>query len=421
MKKIFHRLCFSIGWMTVGVLVLYGSPVQAETAVSQTITELEQIALTHHPVLLAKQQRITSLNGQWIQEGLAPNPEIGYAAEEITSGNMGKQGVEFSQEIVTRQKLAHAQEVVCREIEVAKESLKIAEWKVRTDVRVAAFAFLVADRKNTLHQELVQINESIYQMTESLYGKGEVTKLDLLNMGMELEKSRTELVSAQNDREAAWKELACVLGTPDMAPVTITDSLECQPHLLPWEDFAQVLLETSPEIARAQAAIQQAQKKLELENARNSSNITVGGGVMYNTESHATQVGLGVSVPLRIRDRNQGNIASARSEVLAAHQEYERILLSVQQRLADVYRRYASACENLQKYRDKILPKAKESLQLARSGYEHGELNYLDLLNSQQTFAGMYLLYLDNLEEYWTYKTILEGKLLTGCLEDGLE
>lgn len=421
MKNLLHRLGCSACWTTLGVLVFYGMTTQAATTVSQTIAELEQIALTHHPVLLAKQQRITSLNGQWIQEGLAPNPEIGYAAEEITSGNMGKQGIEFSQEIVTRQKLTHAQEVVCREMEVARESLRMAEWKVRTDVRVAAFAFLVADKKNALHEELVQINENICQMTESLYSKGEVTKLDLLNMGMELEKSRTELVTARNDREAAWRELACVSGIPDRTPITITDSLECQPHLLPWDDFAQTLLETSPEIARAQATIQQAQKKLELENARNSSNFTVGGGVMYNTESHATQVGLGVSVPLRIRDRNQGNIAFARSEVLAAHQEYDRILLNVQQRLAEVYRRYASACENLQKYRDNILPQAKESLQLARSGYEHGELNYLDLLNSQQTFAGMYLLYLENLQEYWTYKTILEGKLLTGCLEDGLD
>lgn len=47
---------------------------------------------------------------------------------------------------------------------------------------------------------------------------------------------------------------------------------------------------------------------------------------------------------------------------------------------------------------DKILPKAKESLELIRKGYKEGEFNYIDLLDAQRTWAETRISYIESLK-----------------------
>ncbi|MDO4570102.1 MAG: TolC family protein [Planctomycetia bacterium] len=399
-------------------LVQPSNTTQPPAAPQSSIAELEALALANHPAIQAYEQKIQALNGIWLQEGLGPNPEIEYSGEDMSSGSAGSQGIHFSQEIVTGGKLARAQDVVCHEIQTMKHAREVVVFRVKTDVRVAAFAYIAAQRKMALMQDIVKTNEQIYSLTKSLYESGSTNRLDLLNVSMEMEKSKRELTNLGSDLEAAWRNLACVVGDPNLSPAWLADSLDCTPQVDSWGYYQNILEQTSPEIARAQAQVAQAKKKLELECAKNSSNFTISGGVAYAAEEHRTEASVGVSIPLRIRDRNQGNIAAARSEIVAAQKDYERTLLEVRQRLADTYNNFKKAAEDVTHYRTYLLPQARESLELAQKGYQQGELTYLDWLNAQQNYTELNIAYLERMCDYWTFKSLLEGKLLSGGLED---
>jgi len=125
-----------------------------------------------------------------------------------------------------------------------------------------------------------------------------------------------------------------------------------------------------------------------------------------------------LSVPLRIRDRNQGNISAARSEAIQAQKELERVALGIRHRLAEVYAEYAKADENLELYRTSLLPEAEEMLKLAAVAYENQESSMLDLVHAQRVYRETSIEYYDALCEYWKSLTLLEGKLLSGGLED---
>src|SRR5687767_13725701 len=57
-----------------------------------TLVEVEQLALAYHPAVREAAGQRRAAQGNWIQVGLRPNPEIGYSGEEI--GNEGSAGMQ---------------------------------------------------------------------------------------------------------------------------------------------------------------------------------------------------------------------------------------------------------------------------------------------------------------------------------------
>jgi cobalt-zinc-cadmium efflux system outer membrane protein len=125
-------------------------------------------------------------------------------------------------------------------------------------------------------------------------------------------------------------------------------------------------------------------------------------------------------VPLPIFNRNQGAIAQACGELAAAQAALERRELALEQRLADAMRDYATARERAVKYAKNVLPTARETLTLMNAGYQQGELDYLQVLTIQQTYAQQNLSYLNDLETAWKKWAEIDG-LLVGTLPVGDE
>jgi outer membrane protein, heavy metal efflux system len=124
-----------------------------------------------------------------------------------------------------------------------------------------------------------------------------------------------------------------------------------------------------------------------------------------------------VGVPLPLWNRNQGGVMQAQAQVVAAEQAFQQLELSLQNRFAPVYERYANALNQVEKYRTKIIPAAKESLEMMRKQYEGGETGYINLLTAQRTYSQTNLNYLDSLKELRRAEAEIEGLLLSGSLE----
>ena len=56
-----------------------------------SIAELENIARRHNPTLAQAARQIEALRGKYVQQGLYPNPVIGYLGEEIGDDGQGGQ------------------------------------------------------------------------------------------------------------------------------------------------------------------------------------------------------------------------------------------------------------------------------------------------------------------------------------------
>ena len=132
------------------------------------------------------------------------------------------------------------------------------------------------------------------------------------------------------------------------------------------------------------------------------------------TASDVANVQVGIPIPLF--DRNQGNIHAAQAEWVAACQEMKRVELNLLDRLAVAYRRYANAIQQSQRYKTHILPRARKSLEAVTAGYRAGQIDYLSLINSQQTFIRVNLAYYDAVRELRSTQAVIEGRLLIESL-----
>ena len=76
--------------------------------------------------------------------------------------------------------------------------------------------------------------------------------------------------------------------------------------------------------------------------------------------------------------------------------------------LSNSFSLYISTREQVRFFVNTIIPKAEESLKIERQGYEHGEFDYLEVLDAQRTLANTRISYLKISNELFSSITEIE-------------
>jgi cobalt-zinc-cadmium efflux system outer membrane protein len=385
-----------------------------------TLTDLEQMAIAANPSVARAAALIESARGNWVQVGLPPNPSVGYEGQQIGSGGRAEQdGMFVEQEFVRGGKLALNRNVALQEIARAEHQLAAQQQRVLTDVRIAFYQVLVAQRQETLTLELRNIAAEGMKTAEALLRGNEVGKVDVVQAQIELENVEILVENARNRSRAAWQTLASVVGNPQLPPQPLEGDIDPLNAPLDWQQSLQRQLSNSPEIAAAMAEVESARWAVERARVEKTPNVTVQGLVNWrdNGIDGDPDGGITVGLPIPLWDRNQGGIVRAAQSAVAAEQALRQLELALQNRLAPVFERYANALNQVTRYRARILPAARQSLDLQRQNYEAGESGYVNLLTAQRTFSQTNWNYLESLRELRAAEAEIEGLLLSGSLE----
>ncbi|QGJ68796.1 Outer membrane efflux protein [Planctomycetales bacterium 10988] len=387
-----------------------------------SLPALEQMALQRNPALQEAEAKVRSYQGAWVQAGLKPNPVAGYFGEEIgDDGTAGKQGAFFSREIITAQKLAKSQAVICREIQFAEQQAMMIRERIQTDVKSTYFRLLVIQQRLNLLEQLKELSQQAVRSSEQLLNAQEVSRSALLQTRIEANRIVLMEKQAHYQEEAAWRELAAIVSSPHLERGHL---LGDPYHDLPefeWESAKDHILSRSPEVAAAYANLQRSQAAYRRAKAQATPNFNVEGSVAYDYAAENTIAGVRIGVPLTINDRNQGGIRQAQAEMTQASQQIDRIKLSLEQQLAGVFQRYLDAQLEVSTYRDEIVPIAKDNLNLITQGYQAGEIGYLELLTAQRTYIETTLESLKALQNLWEPAIEIEGFLLKNSLAGPVE
>lgn len=384
------------------------------------LEELEQMALACNPSVQRAAAMVAAAGGTWVQVGLAPNPSVGYEGQQLGSGGIAEQhGVLFSQEIVRGGKLALNRAVAGNERLRLEQELEAQRLRVLTDVRVAYFQVLLAQRQIELTNSLIQIGQEGAKTVDALYRSQEVGKADVLQAQLEVENSQILAENARNRHASAWRSLTAVVGSPMLTQQTLVGDPLVPPRHIEFDEALGGLLSLSPEMAAAAMAVSRARAAIDRERVEPVPNVTVQGLVNWldNGANGKADGGVAVSVPIPVFNRNQGGVARAQAEFVAANRALEQLELDLRNRLAPTFERYANARNQVVRYREVILPAANESLDLTRETYTAGEANYVALLTAQRTYSHTQLGYLEAVRALRISEVQIDGMLLSGSLE----
>ena len=384
---------------------------------SLSLQQFETMALQNSPIVRHGAARVTVAQGQQVQAGLYPNPKIGYHGVNIGNRNTaGRQAGFIEQRFVTGGKLALDQEIAGHEVQNRQSHLEAAEQKVLTDIRSHFYVAYVAQRREELAKDLFRIASEVAESSNQLLDAEQISENTLLQSEIELEQARILKDNAANDSGEAWRRLVAVAGEPSLPRAALSGAIDDMFVHYELESLTAELLSCHPLVSAASARVSRAEVAITRARRENIPDITflADAARTNHTGFNTAQARLSVEVPLW--DKNQGNILSAEGELAAARAELNRIQLNLQQRLATVFRQYANALHQVERYRDRILPKAERSLELVRTGYDGGQVEYLTLLNSQQKFVQVNIAYTDSLEELQKASALLGGQLLSDSL-----
>jgi cobalt-zinc-cadmium efflux system outer membrane protein len=384
-----------------------------------TLETLESMALAASPSLQAASAYVNAARARALQAGLRPNPEAGIDFQQLGSSGQAEQyGVAFSQEIVRPRKLQLDRSIELHESARLRQELEAERRRVSTDVRIAYVKALRAQQQLAFTRQLIEISERGVQAASQLLLAKEVSRADLLQQEIELESASLLYQNALNSRLAVWREIGSIVGQPTMEPQELVGDLEQSSRGLIFEESLTQLQAQSPEIGSALAAIDRARCQLQRQLIETRPNINVGGLINWrdNGTGGDANGALVVSLPIPLWNQNQGAIAEARHQLTAAQRELEKVELGLAQRLAPVFERYSNAAEQVERYRNRILPRSAETLQMSRQSYELGEVDIVNLLTVQRTYANTQLSYLNALESLRLAEVEIDGLLLSGSL-----
>ncbi len=401
------------------------APASAQNGTSQevaaqglTIGQLEALAIQNNPTLEQARAETWKTYGRYVQAGLYPNPDVGYAASEVgNEGRGGQQGTYIQQEFVFGGKLGLSQNVASAERDAADHALLLQELRVRNNVRLEYYAILVANRNLDLAKQLFAVAENAARLAKIRSEQGEASKLDELQARGEQQRAAVAVAQATNAVEATWKRLQAVVGDPTLSKQPLAGNIE--QNVLPdisYPELLERLQLTSPQIRLAEARINRAEAAVARAEVEPIPNLTIQNTIQYDASTRFTVVGIQATMPIPVFNRNQGNITEAENEWIRASREVDRLRLEQQRALATRWQEFANARVQVEQYRSEVLPTVSETLTLTRSAYEAGEADYLRLLTAQRSYTETYRDYVAALGAAWREAVQINGLLLT----DGL-
>lgn len=403
---------FSNAGHAVGLSKSHGSTI--------SLSDLEQMALENNPTLAQLSAVVSKAQGIRKQVGLYPNPVIGYSGDEMgNDGASGQQGGFISQTIVTGDKLRLNRAVASQDIQALSWDYEAQLYRVQNDVRLRFYEALGAQRRVKLALELKKVAEEGLKAAVQLLEARQTARPDVLQAQVQLNEVLIILQNAQFDYEAAWKQLASVIGNPDLAPARLEGTLEEKgDEAFTWEGTYRRLLDSSPELQAAYFRAQRARFMIQRQEAQPTPNLLTQFAVAKDNSTGDTITSVQVGIPLPLFNRNQGNIDIARSEYHRAVRDSERLELSLRNRLAVVFRNYQKSRQQVERYSSNILPIAEENLKLTDDGYRQGEFDFLRVLTARRTYFETNLAFVQSLTGLRLAEVQISGLLLTGGLDD---
>jgi cobalt-zinc-cadmium efflux system outer membrane protein len=380
--------------------------------------ELWAIAQVSHPSLRQKANLITAASGKRLQAGLYPNPRATYSGDNLgVHGEIGKHGLSITQEIVTAKKKKLDREIASYDVAAARREYSMECLKLRNDLKIAHCEMLHAILVCKVEHFAYNLSRDLLNAAIALQKEEKSHSVDVLKFRTMFNSDDLNCKQVENDSSAMWQHVVAIMGTPDLPYQPVRGSLIDHSPPRDWQTTWTQFQQASPQLALAQLKTAQARIYLSRQEAEQTANVFATFSLSRDIPAKLTVPFVGISVPLNIYDRNQGNILKARAEVAAAQREVERVTLSLHKKMAAAFYSYDNACKLVQAYETSIIPDSFEVLRQIGENYYNGEMTYLDLYAQRQAAVGTLRSYINALKTKAITIIQMDGMLLEGSLD----
>lgn len=404
----------NVGGYVLGV-ALIAAHVRAQEAL--TWEQIRARFEASNPTLHADQITVEEMKAEEITAFLRPNPQFTAATDgtQIAPHNGVWEplaGTQYQANFSYLHERDHKREL---RLESAKEGTQITasqhldlERNLIFNLRSMFVQTLEAKTVLDLAKADLEYYDKIIDISRTRFKAGDIAQVDLDRIELLRVQYEAEIETATvNLRTAKFQLLQLLNERTPVDKFDVTGPFDWNDTLQTLDEYHQIALDNRPDLRAAIQTIQQADTNHKLAVSNGSTDPTYGAwytwNPSFNNPNDQQTLGLSVSIPLRIFDKNQGEKKRTLLDIDRSRSAADASQAQVFDDVDSTFEQLRSNIALLKPYKEKYRDQATRVRDTVTFSYEHGGASLMDFLNAQSDYRVVQLAYAQLVASYLTY------------------
>ncbi|MEO6120472.1 MAG: TolC family protein [Terriglobales bacterium] len=386
---------------------------------SYSLAELEE-SVQQNPELIAISQQVATVRARASYAGALDDPSVSYRNWGVPLArpwdfNGSQHMFMLERELPGRGKRALRSQVANQDVVISEAMVESKRRQVLSLVRATYFDLIRNGHELRLHREQVELGRQAFDSARIKYTVGKVPQQDVMKAQVALSRLSEHLIDIERDGLLAQARLNTLIGRDPSVPLRVRGDYQPTLTLPSIAELQSIAIQKRPELVAANARVKGSELSIELARKAYAPDLMVGGGYMLmpsgTMRRNAYMVELSVNLPWLNRKRHDAEIAEATASRTAQDAEMRAVRAVVLQEIQEAYIRATSALQMAKLYTDTLKPQAESTFKSAVAAYQTDQTDFLNLLESQNTYLEI---------EYDYYKALSEYEMRLAELEQAI-
>jgi cobalt-zinc-cadmium efflux system outer membrane protein len=294
-----------------------------------------------------------------------------------------------------------------RRIDVAQQEGALTELEiaalarqVRRSTREAYYAVAYARAESERLARIVGVAKRLAQIAEDRFKTGDVAQLEVIQTGLEVSRAEADLQVARQREKVSMSQLNALLNESASKAWELAGTLEDNTPTPRLDDLISRAYQSNPDLQHLGGEKKVEESHRSLLKAERIPDLNLEAGVDFNSPNDFRYGPRGqISIGLPLFARNQGEIAQSLANERVLEAEAAATERSVSARVEAGFYDLEAQRTQVQLYRDRLLPVARQLENLAEESYRAGKTSILTAIEAQQAVQSVESSYLQSLEQ----------------------
>ena len=397
-------------------LLLSWASYPANATETLTVSQAVQVALKQNPDLQAKRQEVEVAKGRKVKADLINqfNPNISgqvWNRKNPGSGNVTDSQVSVSQEVEIAGQRGLRREEATRNVDRVEAQIRNHERIITKQVKLAFFQALTLKERLKLRREIENLNLRIRDASNERFKAGVAPVMESNLARIRYGQSRKETFVAEAAFKNALLKFRRLLGWELDRSFELVGQLRNSSESLPLQDLLQIARSKRPDLMAAKREVERAKAAMNLTRRLIVPNPTF--QVFYATETEGPQgesdlIGGGVSIPIPLFDRKQGELITQGGELNRGHHQVVVMSRNIEQEVKKAFQEYEAARQSVEVFEAEVLDRVDENFRFIEISYREGKIGLLQLIVVQDDLITAQLSYVESLGQFRSAEVNLE-------------
>jgi len=253
------------------------------------------------------------------------------------------------------------------------------------DVKQSYYQLWFLDKKIAVDREMLSLLSELERIASARNETGQATLQDVYRAQIEADRLKTEIVNLEDSRHSLEAQFKAALGlTRDRPDPPLPARFEATTLDLSPEQILDTAFARNPQLKAMEAEVRQTQASLDLARKSRLPDVTIGSSVDVKATPWLYWPQATVTLPIW-RDKTAAQIAAAQAGKRAAQARLTAGQINLTVQFAEKSYAYREVNRNLDLLREQLIPKAQQSLEIARSAYLSGKTDFFNLLEAERS------------------------------------